>query len=539
MIVNSNIEIRDRVYGWRQPSTYHIRGTVSGTNNSIFSSGSGYTAVVYNYTFAPGEAFIVIAYWAHNYRGTGFVYGPNVKHTDFDGYSADGYGPYCGALNTSGFPNGYSATFFGQYHAPLASGGAATTGYWFKWQRSSNTLSLQYSTEGPSGPWTNFNSAGSTTIASTDAVCIVVGEAGDTEVSPLRLESTPANIYHNGRAVFAYTEDYYRFSLNLIKGFAGGGYIGSTHYSSIVQIAYATDAWSTTPYGLSYTTWYGTGFSGLSNGYVNFTGGNNFATDRFNFPTQTIQAIAARTYSSNGSPSATQQGVGYLPVYNQISTSPTAPAGAGNSAASTYNTLASYGTKGYEVGKQTTNWEALTFATEAWQTKTSGPSGGYGIGWFDKDYSWQYASAYGGNNTVTNRMPHSTETWSSITTTSSPGALGMPSGGAEKGVNSKQGKFYLAGNWGGSYNTTSDGNRIFKFVNATSTWSVNTGSQTRWNNEHCGLMGMNSGYFAGGYNATDGQNAHTDKINYNLDTIVQLADAPRSLSSASPMWSSY
>jgi hypothetical protein len=52
-------------------------------------------------------------------------------------------------------------------------------------------------------------------------------------------------------------------------------------------------------------------------------------------------------------------------------------------------------------------------------------------------------------------------------------------------------------------------------------------------------MGMNTGYFAGGYNCTDGQNGHTDKINYNLDSIVQIADAPRSLSSASPMWSSY
>ena len=44
-----------------------------------------------------------------------------------------------------------------------------------------------------------------------------------------------------------------------------------------------------------------------------------------------------------------------------------------------------------------------------------------------------------------------------------PGALGLPSGGAEKGVNSKQEKFYLAGNWGGSYCGGTDGNRIFKF----------------------------------------------------------------------------
>jgi hypothetical protein len=73
----------------------------------------------------------------------------------------------------------------------------------------------------------------------------------------------------------------------------------------------------------------------------------------------------------------------------------------------------------------------------------------------------------------------------------------------------------------------------------TDTWSINSGSQTRWNNEHSGVMGQTHGYFAGGYNCTDGQNAHTDKINYTLDTVIQISDAPRQLSSASPMWSSY
>jgi hypothetical protein len=52
-------------------------------------------------------------------------------------------------------------------------------------------------------------------------------------------------------------------------------------------------------------------------------------------------------------------------------------------------------------------------------------------------------------------------------------------------------------------------------------------------------MGQTHGYFAGGYNCSDGQNAHSDKINYTLDTVIQIADAPRQISSASPMWSSY
>jgi len=50
-------------------------------------------------------------------------------------------------------------------------------------------------------------------------------------------------------------------------------------------------------------------------------------------------------------------------------------------------------------------------------------------------------------------------------------------------------------------------------------------------------MGQNFGYWAGGYNGS--QNAHTDRQNYNNDTVVNIADAPRALSSASPMWSSY
>jgi hypothetical protein len=528
MQVTGNIELFDKGRGWRQPSTYHIRGTLSGTNSTIFSSGSGYTTVVYDYTFAAGEDFIIIAYWAHNYRGTGFVYGPTVNHTDFNGYSADGYGPYAGALNTSGFPNGYSATFFGQYHAPIGSGGAATTGYWFKWQRSGNTLTLQYATDGPGGPWTNFTNSSSTTIASTDAVCIVVGEAGDTEVQPLRIESQAATLKHNDRPVFAFLTNTYRFDLNLIRGYVGGGYIGSTLYSNILRLLYATDSWSYMASSLNKAIKYAGWASAMSNGYTYHNVQNGDTTnDRVNFATDTVQAIAVRPNGAGGSPSSCQHGIGYLP-----SALPSAQGG-------TYNTLASYGTKGFEVGKGTTYMDILLFASETWTSTTGAPVGQYAVGWFDKDYSFQFASAYGGSTTVTNKMPHSTEVWTTVSTNSNPGALGMPGSGAEKGVNSKQDKFYLAGNWGGSYCSGTDGNRIFKFVNTTSTWTVNSGSQTRWNNEHAGLMGMNWGYFAGGYNCTDGQNAHSDKINYNIDTIVQITDAPRSASSGSGMWASF
>lgn len=525
MQVTGNIELFDKGKGWRLPSTYNIKGTLSGTNNTVWSAGSGYSAVVYDYTFAPGEDFIVVAYWAHDYRGIGFVYGPGVKHTDFNGYSADGYGPYCGALNTSGFPSGYSGTFFGQYHAPISGGGGATTPYWFKWQRSGNTLTLQYSSESASGPWINFSNSYSTTIATGDAVCIVAGEANSVEPSPLRIESQAAVLKHNDRPVFGFLTNTYRFDLNLIRGYVGGGYVGSTLYSNILRLLYSTDSWSYMASSLSKAIKYAGWASAMSNGYTFHNVQNSDTTnDRVNFATDSVQLIAARNYGAGTSPSSCQHGIGYLP-----SALPSSQGG-------TYNTLASYGTKAFEVGKGNGYMDILTFSTEAWGAATGAPSGTYAVGWFDKDYSYQFASPAG---TTTNKMPHATEVWTTVSTNSNPSALGMPGGQAEKGVNSKVDKFYLAGNWGGTYCSSSDGNRIFKFVNTTSTWSINSSSQTRWNNEHAALMGINWGYFAGGYNCNDGQNAHSDKINYNIDTIVQITDAPRSASSGSGMWASF
>lgn len=347
---------------------------------------------------------------------------------------------------------------------------------------------------------------------------------GNIEIFDKSDYSTYGGLLHNSRAVFSFLQDHYRFSLNLIRGFVGGGYIGGTLYNQLTKIQYATDAWSTGANAMNYATKYGGWASALSNGYVMHNQRNNWVyNDRINFPTETVAAIANRTYGPT-SPASVQHGVGFLP-----SSLPSAQGGV-------YNTLASYGTKAFQIGNGST-WEALTFSSETWATLSGGVGAADGWGWFDKDYSWGYFSA--GSTTTTYRMAHSNETWSSISTNSSPGALGMPGSGAEKGVNSKRGKAYIAGNWGGSYCGGTDGNRIFQFVNSTSTWSINGGSQTRWNNEHAGVMGMNHGYFAGGYNCTDGQNAHTDKINYSLDTVVQIGDAPRQLSSASGMWSSY
>ena len=351
---------------------------------------------------------------------------------------------------------------------------------------------------------------------------------GNIEIYDKSDYSSYAGLLHNSREISSFLQDQYRFGLNLIRGYVGGGYVGSTIYSNILKLSYSNDSWSYMASSLTKAIKYAGWASAMSNGYTFHNVQNGDVTnDRVNFATDSVQAIANRNYGAGGSPSSCQHGVGYLP-----SSLPSVQGG-------TYNTLASYGTRAYEVGKQTTNWDALTFQTETWQAMSGGPSGGYAVGWFNKDYSFQYATAYGGDATVTNRMAHSTETWGTVSTSSNPSALGMPSGGAEKGVNSKVEKFYLAGNWGGTYCTSSDGNRIFRFVNTTLTWTVNGGSQTRWNNEHAALMGMNFGYFAGGYNCNDGQNAHTDKINYMVDTVVQITDASRSASSGSGMWASF
>jgi hypothetical protein len=349
---------------------------------------------------------------------------------------------------------------------------------------------------------------------------------GNIEVYDKSDYSQYAGLLHNGREVFSFEQDLYRFGLNLIRGYVGGGYVGGTIYSNILRLVYATDTWAYMASSLNKAIKYAGWASAMSNGYTFHNVQNGDVTnDRINFATDSVQSIANRNYGAGSSPSSCQHGIGYLP-----SALPSTQGG-------TYNTLASYGTRAYEVGKGNGYMDILTFSSEAWTATTGAPSGTYGVGWFVKDYSYQFAS--GNSTSVTNYMPHSTESWTTITTSSSPGALGLPGGQAEKGVNSKQDKFYLAGNWGGTYCSSSDGNRIFKFVNTTATWSINSSSQTRWNNEHACLMGMNWGYFAGGYNCNDGQNAHSDKINYNVDTVVQITDASRSASSGSGMWASF
>ncbi len=49
---------------------------------------------------------------------------------------------------------------------------------------------------------------------------------------------------------------------------------------------------------------------------------------------------------------------------------------------------------------------------------------------------------------------------------------------------------------------------------------TNPYEQTLNNDEQPTVMGQNHGYFAGGYNGV--QNAHTDRVEYNTDTVIKV-----------------
>jgi len=128
--------------------------------------------------------FEVIARWAHDFIGTGVIYGPGVTYADANGYSADANGPYFGALNTSGFPSAYAGSYVGLYSI----NGTSTAQQWLRWSRAGTQVNVQHSTVGQSGPWTDVTGS-PFTIPATDTVVVGVGEASANEPSPLQLIS--------------------------------------------------------------------------------------------------------------------------------------------------------------------------------------------------------------------------------------------------------------------------------------------------------------------------------------------------------------
>jgi hypothetical protein len=311
-----------------------------------------------------------------------------------------------------------------------------------------------------------------------------------------------------GRDIKQYLDNHYELGLILIRGLIGGGYIGGTIYDTITTLKYSTDAWATSASVLTQGVKYGGWASAHTAGYVllNQQDGRT-GNNKVIFASETVTAIGNRTYAGS-SPSTIQQGVGYE------------------------STGVAFGTKAYTCGTESTGYDKLTFSTDTFTSATDSniPTNYHSVGWFDKEYGYHYAGA-------TNRTaiyPFATESWGTLSTTNTPVGFGFPQVYLEKGLNTKKGKFYLAGSasW---YNNT-----LYQFRNSIATWSVNYGSQTLPNCESAGTMGQNHGYLAGGYqsNVAGGQNAHSDKIYHDTDSVVNIADAPRPLSSGSPMWSS-
>jgi hypothetical protein len=304
-----------------------------------------------------------------------------------------------------------------------------------------------------------------------------------------------------GRDIKSVLDNHYELGLILVRGLIGGGYVGASVWSTLTLLSYSTDAWATSANSLTFSTNYGGWASAHTAGYV--MQGSAATVNKIAFANETVTSTSARNNGSY-SPSSFQHGVGYE------------------------TTGAAFGTKAFIFAGGSGAYDKLSFSNDTMTNASGGPSTQHAIGWFDKEYGYWYNSP--GNATYI--YPFANETFSVLSTTNSPGGLGMPASQLEKGLNTKRGKAYVCGNnsW---YNNT-----IFQFRNNIMTWTTNFGSQTQPNSEHAGTMGQNHGYLAGGYQAGGyNQNAHTDKVFHNTDTVVQIADAPRALSSASPMWS--
>jgi hypothetical protein len=313
------------------------------------------------------------------------------------------------------------------------------------------------------------------------------------------------NLTVQGRDIKTLRDDHYELGLILIRGLLGGGYIGGSVWTTITTLKFATDAWGTSANSINYPNKYGGWASAHTHGYFFLNGQNGYCgNDKVNLATEIVTAIGNRTYCG-GSPSTIQQGVGYE------------------------STGVPFGTKAYTCGNDSTGYDKFTFATDTFVSTTdaNAPTRAHTVGWFDREYGYHYSTALN----RTSIYPYASETWRVQSTTNTPGGFGMPGNDLEKGVNSKKGKFYLAGTSSWINNT------IFQYRNTISTWTTNFGSQSVPNCETAGVMGQNHGYLAGGYQTYLGQNAISDKVKYDTDTITSIADAPRSLSSASPIWS--
>ena len=309
---------------------------------------------------------------------------------------------------------------------------------------------------------------------------------------------------YNGSALnLEYIADDYRNGLTLTKGYIGGGYISNAGWTVVTTIQNSTDTWGTSANAnLSTAFRYGAWASSHINGYVMYADfGSYLMNKKMAFSNETVSAIGNRSYGSSN-PYFFQHGIGYNPD-------------------GTF-----YGTKAYSTANSSTNYDILSFTSDTWSTKSDANiySANYAVycwAWFDKNYGFSVAS-----DNVTRRYPFSTETWATLScapdVTYSMSAWG-------KALPTKDAKTYV--------HIGDIRSPFMKFMHLTSSYVTNAYSQTLNNDEQSPVMGQSHGYWAGGYNGA--QNAHTDRVEYNTDTVIQINDAPRALSSGAPMWSGY
>lgn len=317
-----------------------------------------------------------------------------------------------------------------------------------------------------------------------------------------RLNFTGTMQYNGSQLNLEYIADDYRNGLTLTKGYIGGGYINNAGWTVVTTIQNSTDTWGTSANAaLGTPNRYGAHFSSHLNGYILWGDWNAYGliNKKMSFATENVSSISNRSYGSI--PVSIQQGVGYNPNGTM------------------------YGTRGYTLATSSTNYEKFTFTSDTFTTASDGNiytgDQSYCQAWFDKHYGWSLAS-----DGVTRRYTFSSETWA--TRSPSPNyTMSLSYWG--KGLPTKDAKSYVH-----------PGGIVFgfmKFMHLTESYVTNAYSQTLDNDEQSAVMGQSHGYFAGGYNGA--QNAHTDRIENNTDSVIKITDAPRALSAGTPMYSGY
>lgn len=306
--------------------------------------------------------------------------------------------------------------------------------------------------------------------------------------------------YNGATLNLEYIADDYRNGLTLTKGYIGGGYVNNAGWTVVTTIQNSTDSWGTSANAsLDTALRYGWGYSSNKDGYITYGDWGKYINRKMPFSTESISNIASRSYGYLQT--GIQHGVGYNPDGSI------------------------YGTKGYTVANGSSNYEVLSFIADTWTAKSDANIyqgyADYCETWFDKFYGWSLA-----NDGVTRRYTFSSETWA----TRSPApnyTMSLSYWG--KGLPTKDAKSYVH-----------PGNVVtgfMKFMHLTESYVTNAYSQSLNNDEQSPVLGQSHGYWAGGYNGA--QNANTDRVESNTDSVIKITDAPRALSSGSPMWSGY